>query len=842
VAGDHAWRDVPPVRESSERAESVDAARDDTYGDPLPPRAVLRLGTARMRHGGEIEALAFSPQGGLLASVANGRQDSVRLWDTGTGKLLWQSKDLSLSPHLAFSPDGTSLAVGDWEGTIHLLAVDNGQEFQRLSGQRGPLSFLGYADGGKRLLSAGKAPTFAVWDVATGQAVQRLAYRHASDLMQWRLALTVDGKLLVCGGKGTAEYGYWRPDIVRCWDPNVREIVGRGSGPEHPVNFAAFSPDAKTVFYGGENGLEAWQLAPSRCLRSVSYTDAGYTAFALSADGKWIASASLGGSIQLWEAAWLRHGRRFEGAGRRITALALSADGKVLASADEGVIRLWDIQTGRRLDPFPEQEDGITSVAFAQHGQLIVSAAGSTIKLWELATGKPVRRLKDDGTVGTLIALSPDEKSLASADEGTSLWDLATGRLIHRSVVPHSRVNALWFTSDNTLAFAGNTLIDDWRIDHWKAAWDTGTGKELHRSRLTFLGLPSSGEPEEILTIRAISPNRRVLVTSDYIRRISSSGPEPPIYLWDATTVTRLRQFGGKDVGARVVAFSPDGKMLATADWHTPIQLWEVLTGQERWRFPRDEGEYIHCLALSPDGRRLATGDAEGLINLWDLVSGAKMASWTGHDQDVSCLSFSPDSRLLASGSADTTVLLWDVAGLANAVAAAIAPPARDVAASWDALADADARKAYLAMWALVAVPHESVALLQKSLHPVGPVQGRVRLWIADLNSEDAAVRQRATVELRALGESARPALREVLEGKPEPDIRRRVQQLLQEPLPTLSPEEVRALRAVEALERIGTREARQELSALAQGAPEAHLTQEAKAVLERLTRRPTGK
>ena len=161
----------------------------------------------------------------------------------------------------------------------------------------------------------------------------------------------------------------------------------------------------------------------------------------------------------------------------------------------------------------------------------------------------------------------------------------------------------------------------------------------------------------------------------------------------------------------------------------------------------------------------------------------------------------------------------------------------------WADLSAADAAKAYRAIRALGAMPERAVALLRERVQParvadLRPVAGYVR----DLDSGQFAVRQGAARELEKLGEAAVPACRKALEDNPSAELRRRLEPLLEKQAREVwdpGPDHLRALRAVEVLERMATPEARRLLAGLAHGALEARLTQEAKASLERLARRP---
>src|SRR5262249_48637366 len=141
--------------------------------------------------------------------------------------------------------------------------------------------------------------------------------------------------------------------------------------------------------------------------------------------------------------------------------------------------------------------------------------------------------------------------------------------------------------------------------------------------------------------------------------------------------------------------------------------------------------------------------------------------------------------------------------------------------------------------WRLALMPRSAVSYVGHRLHPVPAADAaRIAAWIKDLDSDDFATRRDAARELEAMAELAEPALRKALEGSPTQEIRRQATRLLDK-LATLSGERLRHVRAVEALEYANTREGRHVLEGLAKGAPEARLTREANAALERLKRTP---
>jgi hypothetical protein len=268
------------------------------------------------------------------------------------------------------------------------------------------------------------------------------------------------------------------------------------------------------------------------------------------------------------------------------------------------------------------------------------------------------------------------------------------------------------------------------------------------------------------------------------------------------------------------------------------VVLVDLGSGKERLAMPWPGEESARCVAFSPDSRSLAAGGSDGIVRVFEVASARERRRFAGHRGDIVALDFSPDGRRLLSGSDDTTALIWDVTGLEQDGARALG--AKDTAALWQDLADTDAAKAGRAVWRLVGNPAAAVALLRERLRPVVMDAALVERLLTRLESDDFSERQAAQRDLTALGSLAEPALRKARAAKLSPEARRRATEVLENlDGPLTLPGELRAVRSVEVLEQIGSGEARQVLRRLAGGAPEARLTQEARAALDRRRRRP---
>jgi hypothetical protein len=338
--------------------------------------------------------------------------------------------------------------------------------------------------------------------------------------------------------------------------------------------------------------------------------------------------------------------------------------------------------------------------------------------------------------------------------------------------------------------------------------------------------------------------------------------------VWDLTRREKLRQFGlpsGADAPAAPagkpvlpvplgtvttapfnVTVSPDGRRIALTGQNGQIFFLDGQTGEEVSRLEHTSGS-PSILTFSADGRMLAwVGGNDLAVHLVEVETGKERRAFTGHRGEVFALAFAPDDSFLVSGGLDTTALVWDLTGRVAADSPRGEPLAdRELDARWAALAGADADAAFRAVQDLAASPAGSVAYLGNRLKPVVPAEGKlVAGLISDLDSDQFETRSRAARRLEELGARALGACHEALAGKLSVEVRTRLEEIVQKQLRKWrksSGEEVRTLRALEALERAGTPEARRLLQALADGVPEARMTVEAKASLERLAGRQSA-
>jgi hypothetical protein len=237
---------------------------------------------------------------------------------------------------------------------------------------------------------------------------------------------------------------------------------------------------------------------------------------------------------------------------------------------------------------------------------------------------------------------------------------------------------------------------------------------------------------------------------------------------------------------------------------------------------------------FSPDGRTIATGGHDNTIRLWERATGKERTLFHGHQGKVVSLDFSSNGWRLVSCSKDSTALVWSLGAIQPS-----SVPVRGLEERWEDLAAEDAGIAWRALWAFTSCPEQSVPFLRQRLRPAAmPDFVKLSQWIKDLDAQEYATREQAAAAIRDLGESADGALRKALKDKPTAELRQRALRLLDEALAGLAPAHLRLVRSVEALEYMGTTQAKGLLKDLAQGLPQVRLTREAKASLTRLAAR----
>ncbi len=509
-----------------------------------------------------ITALAFSPDGRLVASAGMDDDHSWKLWDRDTGKVLHNPKGhKSWLCQARFSPDGKTVATGSSDGTAIL------------------------------------------WDVATGQGRPLPAYQATV----YDVAFSANGQFLATAGLD-GRVLIWTLADLSAKPVELRGHIGAALG-------VSFSPDGLRVASAGyDRTVRVWD--PGTGAEKVTLR--GHTDIVwgvdFSHDGQRLVSGSFDRTARIWDASpvvpqsfpgafTVRNEPEQKDEDHRINRLAFSSDGLRMATASwDRTAGLWDATSGKKLFDLPH-EGPVWGVAFNPAGdRLLTGSWDTTVRLWDATTGQEMKRFAGAPSPVQSVAYSRDGKLVAAGywDGKVQVWDAATGQPQSRCAAKHNLpVYSLAFSPDGRyLATAsGDRTAKLWPLDG-------GDGRLIRQHDATVFAV-------------AFDPDGRRVATASWDNTFSvsryQSGSATLQYVVDAAK-------GGHTDCMYGVAFSPDGRQIATVSHDKTLRCWDADTGAQVGG-PRGLHGVAWDVAYHPDGRQAtAVWNPKGWVRIWPPI------------------------------------------------------------------------------------------------------------------------------------------------------------------------------------------------------------------------------
>jgi WD40 repeat protein/serine/threonine protein kinase len=577
-------------------------------------RTVEAWGTDTHQHVGSYRGF-----GQILALSRDGRRllGSSRVFDVLSGQVVSTLDATAMIA--AFSPNGTTLALGLPGGRVRLTETASGRPLLEIRAEHDAVSCLEFSPDGRNLATVSRDNVAKIWDVSTGKMKLRLRVTTGAPAERVAAFSPDSGRIaLPCPARGVCIWDVLSGGLLSTI-PATRGITA-----------VVFSPDGARVAFvaGGSLHLSgSWNqsavVAPS--------SEGRLNSVAFSPDGKRIYTGSMAGEVRIWNAVTyagtiLRRTSLVERAPPRTDILRLPPspaparqvpawrfvnmvfhpDGRRVIASRQDKIEIWDAEDGETLASWKAHDGVVSSIAVSPDGSHIVSGSGdNTARIWDL-TGALLLTLKGHTDWVSSVAFSPSGQRIAtgSGDKTVRVWDVATGRVV-ASMALADPVNSVAFSPDGSRIVSGSGDERNYSLrEPAVRVWQTDSGRALRS--LTFTDK------------KPIAPVVAVSFSPDGGRIFSSRYEDGTVWVWDARSGRVVGILRGHPFHVPSLVFSRDGSRLFTGSWDRTVRVWDAETYDQLLVLTGHSGS-VYSVAVSPNDCRVLSVSSE--VRIWDTRS-----------------------------------------------------------------------------------------------------------------------------------------------------------------------------------------------------------------------------
>jgi WD40 repeat protein/serine/threonine protein kinase len=597
---------------------------------------------------------------------------SARMWDAGSGELLFTMRHGDTVYQAAFSPDEARIVTAGGDGTVRIWNAATGAPIRELIGPTESKDWRYYSVGVMSHFVAAidtRGRAARVWDADTGTQVAELANDQAGAAS---LAVSADGRWLATSGG----------DDVRVFDASTWQRVATIAGPR--TRSISFDPSGAHLITGTYDGRAAiWEIPTGARLHLLREAGESIDAVAFSRDGALVATGSRDGTEQVWDATSGGLRTEFNAHHNKIYAVEFSRTGDALLSAGaDSAVAISNVVTGMRVTRLEGPTGLIFGAHFAPDAQRVVGASwDGTARVWEATS--PYRRWASP-PIGpecdTADSLVPDPRFIAVScpSHGTRVWDTARGQLL-ADLPEVTAVAAGYYSALPAVTAAGDrvAIARDKTVEIYALPSGQLLHVITHTAPVNAVAFAPSGRD---LASGAIDGS--LMITHDdhdpVVLPSAATGIDAVSILLDGTVVVadanrRLRLIDPRtaktimEVAAparvRLLRPSADGRWLITLPTtNEPVSpaLWDVRGLHLVGRLEGHVGRAFTARFVGSD-RQILTAGSDGTARLWDTATGRLRRTFRGDSHFLADATFTPDGSLVVAGGSDGLVRFWDV-------------------------------------------------------------------------------------------------------------------------------------------------------------------------------------